>query len=171
MAGKKRQTASARIRDAIGKLGRPVTQREISAYIGGERLVNNMSSLLGNMASKGMLVRHGSGRDCRFVLGRATLPSGPKPRKQVGAKPPKRATKPASDTAPRPARARDTDCSLVGIPSTSTAARDRIAADLAAFKARGGKIERLGPTQFFRHIGPAHPLRRPLLASNHNQDD
>lgn len=39
------------------------------------------------------------------------------------------------------------------IPPSQAAARARIAADIAAFEARGGRIERLGVTRFFHAIG------------------
>lgn len=44
-------------------------------------------------------------------------------------------------------------CALDGIPDTARAASERIAADIAAFEAQGGRIQRLGPTQFFTRIG------------------
>lgn len=53
-------------------------------------------------------------------------------------------------------RTESAGCSLVGIPDANRAASDRIAADIAAFQARGGKIERLGTTQFFKHINASN---------------
>jgi len=53
----------------------------------------------------------------------------------------------------RPVRRTVAACALDGIPDTARAASERISADIAAFEASGGRIERLGPTQFFKHIG------------------
>lgn len=60
-----------------------------------------------------------------------------------------------------PVRPAQVTCALDGVPERQRAASERIAADIAEFQARGGKIERLGPTQFFTRIEPANgPLRR-----------
>ncbi|MDH7453549.1 hypothetical protein QF205_10795 [Luteimonas composti] len=53
----------------------------------------------------------------------------------------------------RPARRSVAACALDGIPDAARAASERLSADIAAFEAAGGRIERLGPTQFFKHIG------------------
>src|SRR5690606_34595427 len=55
--------------------------------------------------------------------------------------------------------------SLDGVSDQQLLASARIAADIAAFEARGGRIERLGPTKFFNRIGMEAannaPPRRP----------
>lgn len=59
--------------------------------------------------------------------------------------------------APAPAKPRRTEaaCALHGIPDANRAASTRIAADIAAFQAKGGRVERLGVTNVFKHIGTA----------------
>src|SRR5690606_30826106 len=52
-----------------------------------------------------------------------------------------------------PVRPAQVTCALDGVPERQRAASERIAADIAAFEARGGRIERLGPTKFFNRIG------------------
>lgn len=69
------------------------------------------------------------------------------------------------DTAPRtysetlsaasPAATRRNDTSSSRAPSLDQH-RAQIAADIAAFERRGGRIQRLGPTNLFRHIQPAN---------------
>lgn len=44
-------------------------------------------------------------------------------------------------------------CALDAVPAFQRQLSERIAADIADFEAKGGRIERLGPTQFFKHIG------------------
>ncbi|PBJ83733.1 hypothetical protein CMZ84_04390 [Lysobacteraceae bacterium NML93-0399] len=69
------------------------------------------------------------------------------------------------DTAPRPWRETRTVTSLAPSRHANTTSsrapsldqqRAQIAADIAEFRRRGGRIERLGPTQLFRHIQPAN---------------
>lgn len=64
-----------------------------------------------------------------------------------------------------PVRPAPVTCALDGVPERQRAASARIAADIAAFEARGGRIERLGPTKFFDRIGMEAanhaPPRRP----------
>lgn len=63
------------------------------------------------------------------------------------------------------ARPAPVTCALDGVPDRQRLASERIAADIAEFQARGGKIERLGPTKFFDRIGMEAanhaPPRRP----------
>lgn len=57
----------------------------------------------------------------------------------------------APPLAPRTATRTTATCALHGIPQANAAARERIASDVDAFLAAGGKIERLGVTQIFHH--------------------
>jgi len=108
---------------------------------------------------------------------RAAKPKPPKaPKPPKTAKPPKpappaprrpaRGPAPAACDVPRklvapaplaPRRQAGPACTLDGIldgiPDANLAASDRIAADIAAFQARGGVIERLGNTRVLKHIG------------------
>lgn len=95
-------------------------------------------------------------------------PTRPVPRALPGPPPPSDALRATIGTLARTravARPAPVTCSLDGVSEQQRQASARIAADIAAFEARGGRIERLGPTKFFDRIGMEAanhaPPRRP----------
>ena len=90
---------------------------------------------------------------------------------------PSAAMRTAMDNSARPARRPrpvPVTCGLSGVSDQQQLASDRIAADIAAFQARGGRIQQLGPTQFFKHIGMEaanHVPPRTPRTGTHNLDD
>lgn len=83
-------------------------------------------------------------------------PTRPVPRALPGPPPPSDALRATIGTLARTravARPAPVTCSLDGVSEQQRQASARIAADIAAFEARGGRIERLGPTKFFDRIG------------------
>ncbi|WP_298580503.1 hypothetical protein [uncultured Luteimonas sp.] len=188
-------TASARIREWMASVARPVTSREVLDAVLPHRNIRVVSAMLASLVRKGHAVREpGEGKEVRFTCGRPARAWGRPPRPRTtprrkpkpptppkAAKPPKpaKAARPAkAPAAPRPRilasgpqlTARDVPrtlaaappparrraavaCTLDGIPQANLAASDRIAADIAAFQARGGVIERIGTTRVLKHIG------------------
>jgi hypothetical protein len=86
----------------------------------------------------------------------AAPPTRELPRALPSPPPPSPAMRAAMDASacnrPR-GRPAPVSCGLDGVSERQRQASDRIAADIAAFEAKGGRIQRLGPTQFFTRIG------------------
>ena len=61
------------------------------------------------------------------------------------------AAQPVVQKHPSRTRVPPVACSMSGVPDAKRDASNRIAHDIAAFKAGGGRIERLGVTRVFHH--------------------
>lgn len=174
-----------RVREFFADKGdRAFTAREIrdSTEPGGN--TNCVSATLSTLVAANELMRVPHGNGVKFRNARTRTPRATTAQKAVAqvvrAAPPA----PAADKPLRQPRTRVPDakptsrpaCSLEGIPLIKRASSERIAADIARFQRQGGKIEQLGPTQFFTARADNDPFLtarargRATQASNHRID-
>lgn len=170
-----RPNRCARIREWLATQSSPASARDIWQAVEPEGNFNAIAASLSAMSRSGTVQASKLGRRLHYTTGRP--PPRRAPRATPGPPPPGAALRATIGTLARgrPAmRPAPVTCSLDGISDQQRQASARIAADIAAFEARGGRIERLGPTQFFDRIGMAAanhtPPRRPRTGT-HDLDD
>ena len=145
---------TARILTYLVQQGRPRTLRQILDATAPAETSHVTNSALQQMTRRGYVAKDGHGKG--NVTYRAGTVSPRRARLADNAKAPTPPAQPIGhlQVVPRNAPHARTHFHLApaatSIPEIAQANSARIAADIAAFEARGGRVERLGPTQFFK---------------------
>ncbi|WP_101926979.1 MULTISPECIES: hypothetical protein [Luteimonas] len=152
-----RNGRTARIHAYLRQSAEPLTVREICNAIDPEGAIDPTNTALIRMSKCGYVDKIGHGKgNVRYRLGAVALPGAKHEATHVTA-PAVPASQRLDTTPPKPLRTNfQLAPAATSIPEANVANSARIAADIAAFEARGGRIQRLGVTQLFRQSRAAN---------------
>ena len=143
-----------RILTYLVQQGRPRTLRQIMEATAPSETSHATNSILQHMMRRGYVAKDGHGKG--NVTYRAGTVAPRRARLAGNAAAPAPPVQPIGHlqvvprNAPHPRTHFHLAPAATSIPEIALANSARIAADIAAFKAQGGRVERLGPTQFFK---------------------